>query len=77
MKGVWQAIARAARLSNTQVFATTHSYECIVAAHTAFSEDEPYDLKLYRLELGRKGVEVAAYDKEVLEYATEMSHEVR
>jgi AAA domain, putative AbiEii toxin, Type IV TA system len=77
MKQVWQAIGRAARLAEVQVFATTHSYECITAAHDAFSEATPYDLRLYRLERTSDGVNVATYDQEILEYAAEMSHEVR
>jgi len=31
---VWQAIAETARLYNTQIFATTHSWECITAVKT-------------------------------------------
>ena len=77
MGAVWQAIGAAARKSNAQVFATTHSYECITAAHEALSEMPPYDLRLYRLERTSDGVQVIDYNEEVLEYAAEMSHEVR
>jgi hypothetical protein len=74
---VWQAIAHAARQANAQVFATTHSYECIVAAHEAFTAHGPYDLRLFRLDRIGEEIKVAAYDKDVLGYATEMNHEVR
>ncbi len=79
LKDVWKAIANLARQTeiNTQVFATTHSYECIQAAHLAFLENEPYDLGLFRLDRSDDTITVASYDQELLEYATEMSHEVR
>jgi hypothetical protein len=74
---VWQAIGHAARQANVQVFATTHSYECIVAAHEAFTTNGPYDLRLFRLDRIGEEIKVAAYDQDVLGYATEMNHEVR
>ncbi len=74
---VWQAIGHAARQANVQVFATTHSYECIVAAHEAFTANGPYDLRLFRLDRIGEDIKVAAYDRDVLAYATEMNHEVR
>jgi hypothetical protein len=77
MKDVWKAIALAARQLNVQVLATTHSYECITAAHEAFTESGPYDLRLYRLDRTNGEIHVAAYDQDVLSYAAEMSHEVR
>lgn len=77
LKPVWQAIAQVARQVDVQVFATTHSYECITAAHEAFTASGPYDLRLYRLDRVNEDIQVAAYDQEVLGYAAEMSHEVR
>jgi len=77
MKDVWKAIGVAARQLDVQVFATTHSYECITAAHEAFTASGPYDLRLYRLDRINEGIQVAAYDQDVLGYAAEMSHEVR
>jgi hypothetical protein len=51
MPKVWEAIAKAAKDFNTQVFATTHSLECIVSAYKAFSKGEYYgDLLVHRLE---------------------------
>src|SRR5207237_5063953 len=47
---VWKAIAVAARRSDTQIFATTHSWECIKSAHEAFLESEFYDLRLHRID---------------------------
>lgn len=41
-----------------QIFATTHSWECLVAAHEAFARRSTYDLRviqLYRLADGTSG----------------------
>ena len=77
LQKVWTAIAAAARQFDVQVVATTHSYECVRAAHQAFTASKIYDLRLYRLERINDQICVAAYDQETLNYATEMSHEVR
>ena len=66
---------------NVQVFATTHSYECIRAAHSAFKENElGDDFSLLRLQRNlRTGqIESIAYDdKDALDYAMEYEREVR
>ncbi|MBN1676173.1 MAG: AAA family ATPase [Kiritimatiellae bacterium] len=74
---IWNALARLARRSNTQVFATTHSWECIKAAHRSFAGDDVYDFRLHRLD--RKGDEIRAisYDQDSLGAAVEQEIEVR
>lgn len=74
---VWRAIGEVARQFNTQVFATTYSWECIVAAHRAFSESERYDFRLHRLERVDETIRVVTYDQEALEAAIETGLEVR
>jgi hypothetical protein len=75
---VWQTIAEAGRERNTQVFATTHSRECVVAAHQAFSENGTYDFQLFRLELNSGGeIQAVACDRESLEAIIEQEWEVR
>lgn len=74
---VWRTIGEAARVFNTQIFATTHSFECIVAAHRAFSECEHYDFRLHRLERVNDSIRVVTYDQETIEAAIEMGMEVR
>jgi len=74
---VWQVIGEAARRFNTQIFATTHSIECIVAAHRAFVESEIYDFRLHRLERIDETIQDVTYPHEVLEAAIEMGLEVR
>jgi hypothetical protein len=52
LPSVWAGIAEVASRLDIQVFATTHSWECLVAAHEAFASRGLYDfrvLQLYRL----------------------------
>jgi hypothetical protein len=74
---IWKAVALASRQSKTQVFATTHSWECIRAAHQAFTLDRKYDFRLHRL--GRIDGEISAvtYDQEALDGAIRAGLEVR
>lgn len=74
---VWRAIGEVARQFNAQVFATTHSLECIMAAHKAFVESGSYDFRLHRLDRGKEGIRAVTYDKETLEAAIETGLEVR
>ena len=74
---VWRAIGHAARQFNVQVFATTHSYECIEAAHRAFRGEHQSDFRLFRLERVKGQIRVFDYDPEILETAFESNMEVR
>lgn len=78
MPKVWKGIAAIAREEDLQVFATTHSYECIRYAHEAFSSDSVYDLALHRLERDDLGdVQVVTLNRESLDTSFEMEWEVR
>ncbi len=77
LKNFWQVIGRAAKVFNTQVIATTHSYECIREAHYAFSQSQDYDFLLHRLDRINNRVEAVAYDQEALEAALKAEFEVR
>ena len=78
MPGVWKAIATAARAFDVQVFATTHSFECIAAAHEVFVSDEVYDFRLHRLERTLDGgIRAVNYKQEILATALEANFEVR
>ncbi len=76
-KQVWQAIAHAARQNDVQVFATTHSWECIRAADEAFTSDEPYDFRLHRLDRVDGTVQVVSYDREGIEISLTTGLEMR
>ena len=51
MEGMWSVIADAAERAQVQVFATTHSFECMEAAHRALGEK----LVFHRIEDDREG----------------------
>jgi predicted ATPase len=46
---IWTGIAAAAREFDVQVFATTHSRECIEAAHEVFTGQASYDFSVIQL----------------------------
>ena len=48
---VWSAIADAAERTGVQVFATTHSFECMAAAHQALGDK----LMVHRIEQDKEG----------------------
>lgn len=74
---VWRAVGRLAREWDVQVFATTHSLECVAAAHTAFAESIEYDFRLHRLERVKGDIQAVTYERETLEAAIETGLEVR
>ncbi len=74
---VWKAINHASREFNTQVFATTHSYECVTAAYEAFADEKEFDFGYHRLDRVDDVIDVKTYSKESLESAIELNFEVR
>ena len=48
LPAVWRVITKAAQQFNVQIFATTHSFECVQAAHETLTP--PDDFRLHRLE---------------------------
>jgi len=74
---VWEAVAAFAGRFNAQLFATTHSVECIAAAHEVFSTRQ-YEFRLFRLDRTRDGKVVArAFDKEALDAGLKTELEIR
>ena len=49
LEDVWTGLANASRNFGVQIFASTHSYECIEAAHTAFTNQPSYDFGVIQL----------------------------
>jgi hypothetical protein len=76
-KDVWKAVAEAARVADAQVFATTHSWECVLRAHEAFSEGDENDLRLYRLDRFKDEITAVRYDQEMIETALIAGLEMR
>ena len=76
-KPVWRGLTEAARVANVQIFATTHSRECVAAAHAAAKECLQYDLAVYRLERTDGDVRAVSFTRESLDAALEQDWEVR
>jgi predicted ATP-binding protein involved in virulence len=75
---VWTTISKAAQVFNTQVIATTHSFEIIRAAHLSFSDKGEYDRFGYiRLEKTGEKTEAIRMDREPLQLAVDRGFEVR
>lgn len=77
LQKVWRAIGDISRQFDAQVFATTHSWECIVAAHRAFTGSDVYDFRLHRLERAKEKINAITYDQEALTAAVDAGLEVR
>ena len=74
---VWKGIAQIAVKEDLQVFATTHSWECIEAAHEVFREREQYDFALHRLQLVKGEIQVVSHDQKMIEVAEKAELEIR
>lgn len=77
LQQVWANIGDAVAGAHTQLLATTHSRECVAAAHAAAKERLQYDLSVYRLERSEHGIQAVRYTRESLETALELDWEVR
>lgn len=77
MSRVWSAIGQAAKEYNVQLFATTHSWECIEAAHEAFAKEEPYPFRMHRFDRIDDRIDVVTYNRETMETALYHGLELR
>ncbi|MBM4081453.1 MAG: hypothetical protein FJ278_17245 [Planctomycetes bacterium] len=77
MADIWKGLANAALDMGVQIFATTHSWECVVAAHRAFEATPDYDFALHRLERVDDAIRAVTYDREALSAAIKAELEVR
>jgi AAA15 family ATPase/GTPase len=73
---VWKAIVEAAIKSAVQIFATTHSWECLEAAVKG-SEDHEGNLAFYRLERRKDEIAVVAGEDRRLRAAVRVGVELR
>jgi hypothetical protein len=77
MPQVWKGLAVMAAEAKVQVFATTHSRECIMAAHQAFAQQPEYDLALHRLQEVKGKLQVVTHDRGMLDAAAKSGLDVR
>lgn len=71
---VWEVVDTAAKQFDAQIFATTHSGECIQAAHESLNGD---DFRLHRLEVVDSVLGSVAYTPEAISAAIKHDLEVR
>jgi len=74
---VWRLINRLASRLNVQVFATTHSWDCIEAFQKATQEDTQSEGVLIRLESKKGKIIATLFDEQELGIATREQIEVR
>jgi len=74
---LWQLIFQLARRLNVQVFATTHSWDCIEGFQKAAQEKKQEDGMLIRLSLRKDEVVATLFDERKLGIATREQIEVR
>ena len=74
---IWRGLFNAAEEVGVQIFATTHSWECVLAADQAAQEDETYELNLIRLDRVDGQVKATVIDQPALETAKELHWEMR
>lgn len=74
---MWEFLMRTAEELNVQVFATTHSSDCVRAFQYVSNELENVDGQLIRLEKWGDEVTAIVIDEEMMEHALEYGLEVR
>ncbi|NIA03554.1 MAG: AAA family ATPase [Nitrospirae bacterium] len=79
---LWDAIFKAAKEFNVQIFATTHSIECVKAFSSTYSNLEKNNdgMRLYRVERKNNDpneVNVVSYNHDILEASLDSDWEVR
>ena len=74
MSKVWKAISTAAEQFDTQIFATTHSYECVEKAHEGLGVD---GFRYHRLSSEDGTNQVVTYDAEALQASIDFGFEIR
>ena len=76
---LWDAIFKSAKEFNVQIFATSHSIECVKAFSSSYSRlDQNRDnIRLYRIERKDDEFKVVSYDHKILEASLDSDWEVR
>jgi AAA15 family ATPase/GTPase len=77
LQTIWAGLFNAAQEVGIQIFATTHSWECVLAADKAAREKEPYELNLIRLDRVDDNIKATIIDQAGLGTAKELHWEMR
>ena len=73
----WRMVLTTAKQNNVQVFATTHSWDCLAAFTKAVREIDDVEGLLLRIDRKRESIELVSYSEDLLEIAVEQGIEVR
>ena len=73
----WRMVLLTAEANNVQVFATTHSWDCVAGFAQAAVAEEDVEGALVRLERDGEGIRAVEYSEEDLQVAAEQGIEVR
>ncbi|EPZ37452.1 hypothetical protein C289_2503 [Anoxybacillus ayderensis] len=76
MPKIWDILMKAANDYDCQIFATTHSYECLSSAVTGISEKKD-DFRYIRLERTKEKIVPKAFSFSMIQMAVEQGWEVR
>jgi hypothetical protein len=74
---VWEGLFNAVKELDIQVFATTHSRECIAAADAAARKASSYELNLIRLDRVGEDIKATVMNDKTLATARELNWEMR
>lgn len=75
---VWRLLIETAERLNVQIFATTHSWDCVAAFQEALSHQDSEEVgRLFRLEQYAGDIRAVPYSKDELEVAVRHAIEVR
>jgi len=78
MPKVWEGMSKAAQEFNCQIFATTHSYECLQAAYNGIAQaDMVREFRYIRLERDKRDIVAQTYTHDLLGAALSRGWEVR
>ena len=74
---VWRNLYKLSKDFNVQIFATTHSRKCIVAARDAFVAEGSQELCVFRLDQGNKKHSATSYSFEGIDFNLEYGSDLR
>lgn len=74
---VFSILRRLAEAFDVQIIATTHSGECIRAAHWALEDRSEYEFTYYRLDRINGDIKAVGFDREMLDTAIEFNMGIR
>ena len=77
LKDVWKKLNWLSIEFKVQVFATTHSYECMEAARDAFKDMEDDNLLIHRIGRRENGIVATTYSFEGLDFTLDYGAEIR